>query len=145
MSLATGRSVAWRDGDLIVLSVTALVGAGMIATAWFGASGTARLPAQAAWLNLAVGGFGLFAAGCCVWLVRLRRAVGERRIALIALDPAEEPVETPARRAPVTDSLRLVRAEGMAHVHYPDCALVAGKTVVEVTLADGEPCGMCVS
>ncbi len=143
----TGRDstlMAWRDGDVLMVVLTALVCVVAITVGWFGASGSATLTHQVAYLNLAVAGFAVFAGGNCLWLLRGRRAVGERRAALIALEPAEPVRQAPAA-VPATASWQLVRGAGMRRLHQPDCPLVAGKPVEPVGLADGEPCGVCAA
>jgi hypothetical protein len=126
----------------------------VIVAAWFGASGTVSATRQAAWLNAGMAGFAVSAGGLCLWLLRLRRAVGERRVALISLAPQEDGADEtsrtarPPRHAGPTDRtipLPLVRAAGMARLHRPDCPLVAGKDVTPARLDDGEPCGVCAA
>lgn len=142
-----GSDLAWRDGDIALVVATALVGLIAILAAWFGASGSPTLTNQVAWLNLAVAGFAIFAIGNCLWLLRGRRAVGERRVALISLEAeeGESPVASTASTAFSTVSLELVRGAGMARVHYPDCPLVAGKALEPAGLSVGEPCGVCAA
>lgn len=128
-----------------MLVATALAGGIAIAIAWFGASGSAAVTQQVGWLNLGIGGFVVFAGGNCLWLLRVRRAVGARRAALISLEPDEpDPVSAPA--VPVMDatvSWGLVRGAGMRKLHYPDCPLVVGKHLEPAALAEGELCGVC--
>ncbi|MGP3923304.1 hypothetical protein [Streptomyces sp. 8N616] len=153
MSGAGRRPEPWRDGDVLTVCATTLIGLAVIVAAWFGASGTVSAPRQAAWLNVGVAGFAVSAGGLCLWLLRLRRAVGERRVALISLAPQEDSEEAsrtaasprPARPADTTVPLPLVRAAGMARLHHPDCPLVAGKDVTPAGLDDGEPCGVCAA
>lgn len=141
-----GTLMAWRDGDVLMVVLTALVCVVAIAVGWFGASGSATLTHQVAYLNLAVAGFAVFAGGNCLWLLRGRRAVGARRAALIALERAEPVRQAPAAlTAATTASWQLVRGAGMRRLHQPDCPLVAGKPVDQVGLADGEPCGVCAA
>lgn len=84
--------LAWQDGDIVMVSITALVAVIGIVGAWFGATGAGSMAAQAGWLNLGVASLAVYAVGVCLWLLRGRRAVGERRVALISLDIGEEPV-----------------------------------------------------
>lgn len=140
----------WNDGDVVMVSATAIVGLAAIVGAWFGAGGSPLAERQAAWLNLAIAGIAIFAAGNCLWLLRVRRAVGERRVSLVALAPAEpESPDVPAPRtrldSPAGSARGLVRGAGMARVHQPDCPMVVGKPVEPAELGDGEPCGVCVS
>ncbi|MGP3983149.1 hypothetical protein [Streptomyces sp. KR80] len=149
MNGADRRTEPWRDGDVLTVAVTTLVEVALIVGAWFGASGTASAARQAAWLNLAVAGFAVSAGGLCLWLLRLRRAVGERRVALISLAPQEEPAPARLPRRPqasaATVSSQLVRAAGMDRLHRRDCPLVAGKDVTPAGLDDGDPCGVCAA
>lgn len=143
----TGPGWAWRDSDVVMVSVTALIGVIAIIAAWFGASGSSSLTRQSLWLNLAVAGFAVASVGLCLWLMRGRRAVGERRVSLVALDPVDDERDHPPalpRRSPIdTASLELVRAPGMRRVHDPACPLVAGKRVEPASLRDGAPCAVC--
>lgn len=151
MSGDDARALPWRDSDVVMVSITAFLGLAAIGGAWFGASGSVSVSGQMAWLNLAVGGFVIAAVGSCLWLLRLRRAVGERRIGLVALDTGPDvtddhhhgPAPRPRGSGTSTDTLRLVRGPEMNRVHYADCPLVAGKPVESATVADGEPCGVC--
>lgn len=134
----------WRQGDLVALCVTGFVGAVAILGAAFAAGRASTLERQVMWLDVALAGLAVFAAGNGVWLMRLRRALGDRRIQLVSLEAAEPEVVAarPARRDTLT--LTLVRAVGMTRVHHPDCPLVNGKEVEPANLGDGEPCGVCV-
>lgn len=149
MTSTGGGRLAWADGDIVMVSLTALVGGIAIVAAWFGAGGTATPSQQGFWLQLAIGGFAVSAAGLSLWLLRGRRAVGERRVALVSLDPGSEPpvAEQPGRGArgvsASTAPLGLVRAAGMTHVHHAGCPLMAGKTALSAGLGEGEPCGVC--
>ncbi|MFD7446292.1 hypothetical protein [Streptomyces sp. NPDC059909] len=143
-----GRSEPWQDRDALMVCGTTMAGLALLVTAWFGAGGTAVVARQTAWLNLAVAGFAVSAIGLCLWLLRVRRAVGERRIALISLAPREEPEDsyeaTPLRRAN-TAQQQLVRATGMVRLHRPDCPLLDGKDVIVAAPGDGELCGVCAA
>ncbi|WP_425825366.1 hypothetical protein [Streptomyces fractus] len=149
MSDVDPRAVPWRDRDVVTVCGTSLAGLALIVTAWFGASATVSTARQAAWLNLGAAGFAVGAGGLCLWLLRARRTLGERRVTLIALAPADDDEFArpgTARRATSTDdtlALPLVRAEGMDHLHHPDCPLVAGKEVTPAAVGAGEPCGVC--
>jgi len=136
---------AWRDTDVVMVAVTTVLGFSGIAGAWFGADGASSLAQQAMWLNVAVAAFAVSGVGLCLWLMRGRRAVGERRAGLVSLDPVDdEPPAAPARvRRGGTGELTLVRATGMRRVHDPSCPLVEGKHVEPATLGDGEPCAVC--
>ncbi|MET7617944.1 hypothetical protein [Streptomyces sp. NPDC005408] len=144
MTGAGRRAEPWQDRDVLIVCGTTLAGFALIVTAWFGAGGTASVARQTAWLNLAVAGFAVSSIGLCLWLLRARRAVGDRRIALISLAPREEQEdpyeEKPLRRA---SSQHLVRAAGMVRLHRRDCPLLTGKDVTLAAAEDGELCGVC--
>lgn len=143
MTAVGRRAEPWHDRDLLMVCGTTLAGLALLVTAWFGAGGTASVVLQTAWLNLAVAGFAISSIGQCLWLLRARRAVGERRIALISLTPREEdPYETKPLPRTATG---LVRAAGMVKLHRPDCALLAGKDVTGAAAGDGELCGVCAA
>lgn len=149
---SSGAGYPWRDNDVVTVVVTALLGVVAVMAAWFGASGEVSVVRQVMWLNLAVGGFVVFAGGNGVWLLRLRRAIGDRRVRLVSLEADDVEAMTADAvalsvppRAGSTAALRLVRGVGMARVHDPGCPLVAGKAVQPAVVGDGEPCGVCGS
>jgi hypothetical protein len=126
---------------------TVLFGQSAVITAWFGADRVASLTGRAMWLNVAVAGFALSAVGLGLWLMRGRRAVGERRMSLVSLGPvAPEPAAArppAATRSTVTAPYQLVRVPGTRRIHDPACPLVAGKEVEPAAPGAGEPCGVC--
>lgn len=149
MTGGSALRVPWRDGDLVAVTGAALVGLIAVLLSWFGASGSPSPAHQMMWLNLAVVGMAIFAICNCLWLMRLRRAVGQRRVGLVSLEVTEVEVG-PERAAPAVGSVDRpvvsagwVRGEGMARVHRPDCPLVAGKHVWPAHVGDGELCGVC--
>lgn len=140
----------WRDSDLVAATGAALVGLIAILLGWFGASGSPAPARQMLWLNVAVAGLAVYALGNCLWLMRLRRAVGDRRAALVSFEVAEEEVEAQHTTGGVGRSDRTavmsaqwVSGDGMARVHRPDCPVVAGKHVWTAHAGDGELCGVC--
>lgn len=143
-------SVPWRDSDLVALAGSGLVGLIAILAGWFGASGSSQSAHQSMWLIIAVAGFVVFALANCLWFMRLRRSVGERRVALVSFEAAEQEVVPEHIGAAARISGRptfapgqWVRGEGMAHVHRSDCPIVEGKQVEPANAADGERCGVC--
>ncbi|MDV6014600.1 hypothetical protein [Haloechinothrix sp. LS1_15] len=134
----------WRDGDVVMVCLSAVGGVVAIAIAWYGADRSAVLHHATGWLNLAVAGFAVTAIGIALWLLRGRRAVGERRTTLVSLDPGETEPAGEASRPAVDDTPELVRAVGMQRVHRPECPLVAGKQLETVDQEDGQACGVCL-
>ncbi|MPY81559.1 MAG: hypothetical protein GEV04_24940 [Actinophytocola sp.] len=120
-----------------------------IAASWFFSSGSASTGIQALWLNIGVAGAVIAGIGNCVWLLRGRRAVGQRRTELISLGRDRDfgssagTVPTPDVTDTLSMPLGVVRAAGMHKIHRQDCPLLAGKRFEPVDLRDGEPCGVC--
>lgn len=145
MAARGSAAIPWDDRDVLRLSMTTAIGFAAIAAAWFFSSGSASTGTQALWLNIGVAGSVVAGLGNCVWLLRGRRAVGERRADLVSLGPAASSV-TPIRTS-VSDTLTMplgvVRAEGMRKVHRPDCPLVVGKRLEPANPGDGDSCGVC--
>jgi hypothetical protein len=137
----------WRDSEISTTAITVLVGAIAIVAASFSAKHATSLPQQTMWLDVAVAGFAVSATGLGLWLMRGRRAVGERRVSLVSLEPAV-PEPAPVRPSPVKRSTRtapslFVRVPGTRRLHDRACPLVAGKEVEPAALDTGEPCGVC--
>lgn len=148
MTERSAPRLAWRDSDIVLVATASLLGLIAIAAASFGAHRADSPARQTAWLHLAIVGLALTGLGIGLWLLRGRRAVGDRRVALISLEGAgvDTPDSATARPSAVpgrTEHLGLVRAAGMDRLHHRNCPLVAGKPVVPVRLGDGERCGVC--
>ena len=132
----------WTRSDIIALS--ALVAAGLtgLVAGWTGTSGEPVHASQTAWLDLGIAGLIVTGAGIALWLMRGRRAVGQRRAALLAdVDPGAADVHAPAAVA----TAALVAMTGMSRYHRADCELVAGKRVRRVRAGQTglTPCGVC--
>ena len=142
----------WSPED--VLRWIALVGGGLVmcVIAWYVAAGKTNFHQQGGQTNLAIGGLIAAGAGHTMWIMRGRRAVSERRRALLR-DPVEAPLahsvfavwpyEGARPQSPVT-----VGGEGMQHYHRADCPLAAGRDwpsapVDEQEAAGRTPCGVC--
>lgn len=135
----------WADTDVLWLCVTSTIGIVAITTSWYGISGSASTGTQALWLNIGVSGAVIAALGNCVWLLRGRRAVGQRRAGLVSLAPV---TPSGALGMPMEDTVTMplgwVRVEGTRKVHRVDCPLMSGKAVELAGPGDGDPCGVCV-
>lgn len=141
----------WQGEDVIIVSLTTLIGLLALGAGWFGASGSLSVSRQAAWLNAAVLGLVASSMGNCVWLLRGRRAIGARRVSLVSLTqtsvrgPAEAELEAAITNAVAQPSSEaaLVQVDGATRVHHLACPMLAGKTFHPAQPADGRPCGMC--
>lgn len=129
----------WQDNDLITSAALGFLGAAAVVASWLVASASVSVGSQVAWLNVAICGLVVAAVAACLWLMRVRGRIGQRRRALVALEPVE--LAVPIRHIAAGP---LVRAAGMLRVHHADCPLVAGKQVEPARRGDGESCGMCM-
>jgi hypothetical protein len=139
----------WQVSEMLVLYGAVVVGFALVAVAWWGASGTARITSQVGWLNLGTVGVMLIGTGNCFWLLLGRRAIGDRRSRLLAsFAAAGVPSTTETEVQARADSEDLVAGAGMRRYHRVDCQLVRRKPVVPATRAEHEAegraaCGMC--
>jgi len=144
----TSRPLPWRLGDLLALYAALAVAATMLFISWWETSGTARQSDQFMWVNVGVAGTVVFGAGAAVWLLTGRRAIGERRLALLP-DVADALRVTPAVSGEESEpDQRLVATSSMKHYHRAGCVLAIGKPVQVLSEAGhrGEgrhPCGVC--
>jgi len=158
---AASRPMPWRADDLCRWVLTAGLGGVVIAVAWYFGAGEATFSQQLGPLDAAVAGLLVSGIGNVAWLLRGRRAVGERRRALIpdlesarrrrrvasaALRP--EGPRPPAGAVEAADRL-FVAGAGMERFHRPGCALATGRdgwshmTRAEHERAGRRPCGVC--
>jgi hypothetical protein len=99
---------------------------------------------QESGITLAVLGTVLSVAGGASFLLTGRRAVSQRRVAVLGLVPAA----TAKTIAASSVSTFLVAGVGLAKYHRTDCPMAAGRDwpiadAVEHELAGCKPCGVC--
>ena len=136
----------WGSRELVqfvALSVASLV---LLAAGWFGTGGEALLEDQVPFLNVAVAGLLVGAAGGGLWVIAGIRAVRTRKAAVKVLVAARADGPT-AGAVPVRSDM-FVAGAAMTRFHRPGCSLVAGKELAAATRADHEQagrraCGMC--
>lgn len=154
-------SVLWGAEDLLRWVITVGLGGIVVAVSWYVCAGDLQFSQQVGPMDAAIGGLLLAGVGNLAWLVHGRRALGERRQALLPdVTPGvfdERPSVGTRRRlgsisetaAPVAEESLYVAGEGMERFHRPDCALVAGRTGWsalsrhEHEAAGRRPCGVC--
>ena len=155
------RATLWSAEDLLRWALVTGLGGIVIAVSWYVCAGDASFNRQIGPLDAAVAGAVVSGLGNAVWLLRGRRALGERRRALLA-DPlvaidtgdpgAVRRVSTPAGTgtvSPVTSEAELlVAGEGLLRFHRPDCILASGRAWTSATREQHEdtgrlPCGVC--
>ena len=122
---------------------------------WWGASGTARLSTEFAWVNLGLAAMVLLGTTMGAWLLVGRRAVGQRqRTVSAALEAALARPHLPSQARSSANQVPTYRegfvwGKGMTLYHRADCQLVAGKALRSATVAAHErarrkPCQICL-
>lgn len=147
-SAGLDRPLPWQVSDLVVLYAGSLVGLVLVLFGWYGASGTARLSTQLAWVNAATGGAIVAGTANAVWLLAGHRAVRGRERRLLAHDDAMVPTAPVQDSGAVPSAEELVAAPAMTRYHRTTCPLAAGKPVTCATRAAHEraarrPCEAC--
>lgn len=149
----------WKVDDLIRWLLVVGVGAVAVGVSWYICAGDATFSQQIGPADAAIGGVLLAGLGNATWLLRGRRALGERRRALLAdVIGADEPATVTrvsgrpavheAFAAPDTGAL-FVAGEGLERFHRADCSLATGRQGwLAMTRSDHEragrrPCDVC--
>ena len=141
-----GQPHPWQVAHLLVWYVGAGAGLVVILVAWWGASGTTRVPALVTWVNVGVAGLVVSGLANLVWLLEGRRAVGERRYAVLGDPDVSALTQRPAAGSAADEPL--VAAGPMTRYHRTGCPAVSGKQVSAAARDDHEsvgrsPCGIC--
>jgi hypothetical protein len=160
----TVPSVLWGAEDLLRWVITVGLGGIAVAVSWYVCAGDLQFSQQVGPIDAAMAGLLLAGVGNLAWLLHGRRALGERRRALLAdvtLGGLDQPAPVGTRRrlgsasrtmtpvASAADESLFVAGEGMERFHRPDCALAAGRTGwstlprQEHEAAGRRPCGVC--
>jgi hypothetical protein len=141
--------VPWRVGDAVTLYLATVMGFALIALAWYGAAGTAKLSTQLAWVNVGAVGVAVLGTGNVLWLLAGRRAIGARRARLLRIDSVASTIalSRSADVAPLPDG-ELVASVAMTRFHRATCLLASGKDMKGATRkaherAGRRPCGVC--
>lgn len=138
-------TVPWSFADARMAFALASIGVVILVWTWWGSSGSAHASDQTAWTVGGIVGVGAIAAGELMWFLPARRAVRERRAAVIVrLDAIVGP--GPAQSPP--EPSQVVALRGSPRYHRPDCFLVVGKQARTLRagsrqLARLRPCEMC--
>jgi hypothetical protein len=145
---AGGRNLSlWSAQDLLRWVGFEVVGLSMVVAGWFVASGQGHYTDQVGPSTLAVGGVTVACVGHAMWVLRGRRAVGERygRLLrqpwLVGTRPSHEDRVS-------EDSQVLVAGAGLRFFHRQECPLAAGRHWIalsrdEHVVAGRVPCGAC--
>jgi hypothetical protein len=142
----------WAAEDFIRLVLALGVGGIVVGVAWYICSGDASFNQQIGPLDAAVGGLIFAGGGNVMWLLRGRRALGERRRALMPDPEAAILVVVPDRQvstAGLADPSDLLLAgDGLVRFHRATCPLASGRSWTPMTRGEHEglgrqPCGVC--
>lgn len=146
-------SSPWTTGAATLLTVCLIVGAGGLAVAWFGASGSATFRTELIWIAVGVGVCVLAALGEAVWLMVGWRRLGAERLIVAGLVRQRRAARMPDASVGESESRSTdgyVVSAGMRRRHRPGCDVVRGKPIEVLTTAECETrgllsCGMCDS
>jgi hypothetical protein len=132
-------------GDLLGLWASIVAGAVLLLVSWWGASASAEQSRQVFWIDIGVVGVIVAGVGIAAWLLTGRRAIGERRVALL---PTRAATPSAAVRPASAGKEELVSAPGLTRYHRAGCPMVVGKATRTATdaghrAAGLEPCGIC--
>jgi hypothetical protein len=142
----------WRPEDVLRWSGLAAVGAVMTVTGWYLSAGEVSYRHQTGAIDLAISGCVVAAAAHVVWLMRGRRAIGERRRRVLG-EPVSAPLATSVFAQWPYEGRRprsavIVGGDGLRHFHRSDCPLAADRSWPSRPVADQEAagrtaCGVC--
>ncbi len=146
----TGPSTAWKGEDLLRLLATTGIGLALMVAAWWQAADEVLLEDQVGWANLSVGGALLASYGLVSWILRGRRAVGQRRVQLLgeAVVVDEPGPTTSGDDTIVQHDGALVAVVDRRFFHRAGCPLTIDRpteaTSRDAHLAAGrDACGVC--
>lgn len=141
----------WRAIAVVTMYLAGFLTALALGAAWWGASGTASVRDQIAWLNLGVGALVVGVSVGLVAVVQVRRRVAAELLVLVdgleRLEPDRSPTHRPSSADRASDPVCVAR-DDMRHYHRDTCPLVRGKPVAPQRQRDHEAagrraCGVC--
>jgi hypothetical protein len=137
----------WSAQDFLRWVGFEVVGLSMVVAGWFVASGQGHYTDQMGPSTLAVGGLTVTCVGHAMWVLRGRRAVGQRYGRLLR-QPWLAVTRASGEDRVSGDSQALVAGAGLRFFHRRECLLAAGRSWDELSreehVAAGRmPCGAC--
>jgi len=143
-SVTLESSQPWTVNALLFVVMLNVIAEVVILAGWYGASTRGTVSSQVPWAETAIVGAIVAGVADCMWLLRGRRAIGERRRAVLTLETWQARSSSQVVVAAASASADLVRADGMTRVHRSGCPLVAGKkTNVVRRPGNAARCGIC--
>jgi hypothetical protein len=123
----------------------------MFFAGWFQVSGRQTLNAQMGPSEIALGGAIVFGTANVMWIMKGRRALGERiSLNLDRFGGPDVVAQVAPSMGPVSpaDTDRIIAVPGTRHFHRPTCYMAANRDWVEGSeeeqrLAGRQPCGVC--
>jgi len=138
----------WTPDALARWGVSLAVALVLVVGAWFSVSGAARYEDQVVGLAVAVGAVIIAGASGASLLLKGRRAVGLRSIAVLG-EPSPRPDAASPGATPTDDPVVvLVGSDSRARYHRSECPMAHGRDYPAATRAQHEsqgrlPCGVC--
>ncbi len=149
LASATVHHLPWNRADLLRWAVPTAVGAVLCIVAWAISSGQARESDQAGPLFLAIVALMVSGISHALWLLRGRRAVGERQRELCTEARLLRPRDRVAPPAAILQgAVAVLVTPGASFIHRFECTFVANRPVrhtskAEATESGMMPCGVC--
>lgn len=141
------RDSLWSGDDLLRWAGLLVIGIGLWAVGWYRSGGVSQLGNQIGDVDLAVVGVTLASVSHAIWLLRGRRAIGERRRLLLG-DPVTSEPQPIAKSSDVPQApARFVAGDNSRFFHRPGCPMAQGRSwgtePGEADLSTQIPCGVC--
>lgn len=138
----------WSEQALIVWALLSGIGVTLLVAGWIQVRNESAYAEQVGGINMAVAGALVAGAGAIPMLLAGRRAVADRRLAILG-DLRHMPVvATVARASDDSTSWNLVGGEGLRHFHRAGCTMAQGRNWSAASRSEHEragrvACGVC--
>lgn len=137
----------WPEQALILWALLSGIGVALVAAGWVLVRNESVYADQVAGINMAIAGVLAVGAGAIPMLLAGRRAVGDRRLAVLG-DLRGMPVRASARASDDSTSQNLVGGEGLRRFHRAACTLAQGRNWSAASRSEHEragrvACGVC--
>jgi hypothetical protein len=121
-----GRSTPWTRLDAAVWTAAMAAAVAVGAWAWWEAAGTPVLSHQVPWVSGACGAFVVATAAHGSWILRGRRRIGLRCLALFPCDDNAATGDEVTPPVLPSEARTLMAAPGLRRYHRPGCPLAQG-------------------
>jgi hypothetical protein len=142
------RRPLWRRSDAVGLVLAEFVAVVLLVVAWWGTSRAVEANRQDGWFGLGMAGLVVAGVGNGIWLLAGRTAVSRRTRAVASGAAVGNVATRVGRLVDAHTPQQLVGGASLAHYHWSDCRLAAGRPVESADRDSHErlgrrPCGVC--